>query len=49
MSAAAMTNAKQDLFDLGDVPDLGHVPARMHAQVIRQDRFGERRATHLAR
>jgi len=31
----------KELFELGEVPDLGHVPARMLAQVIRQDRFGE--------
>jgi crotonyl-CoA carboxylase/reductase len=31
----------KDLYALGETPPLGHVPARMHAQVIRQDRFGE--------
>jgi crotonyl-CoA carboxylase/reductase len=40
MSAALMTE-KKDLYELGDVPELGHVPERMLAQVIRQDRFGE--------
>ena len=40
MSAALMT-AKKPLYDLGDVPDLGYVPEKMLAQVIRQDRFGE--------
>jgi crotonyl-CoA carboxylase/reductase len=30
-----------DLFDLGDRPPLGHLPARMHAYVVRQDRFGQ--------
>ncbi|HMS58013.1 MAG TPA: hypothetical protein PKA49_04085, partial [Tepidiformaceae bacterium] len=29
--------------DLGEVPPRGHVPARMHAQLIRQSRFGEPR------
>ena len=29
-----------DLFDLGDRPPLGVVPARMHAYVVRQNRFG---------
>ena len=31
----------KDLYELGEVADLGHVPTQMHAQVIRQDRFGE--------
>ena len=31
----------QDLHPLGDVPDLGAVPARMLAQVIRPARYGE--------
>lgn len=30
-----------DEFAVGEVPPLGHVPARMHAQVIRPERFGE--------
>jgi crotonyl-CoA carboxylase/reductase len=34
------TEATKDLYDLGEAPPLGHVPARMHAQVIRQSRFG---------
>src|SRR5262244_377164 len=31
----------KDLYKLGETPPLGQVPARMLAQVIRQDRFGE--------
>ncbi|HLK12419.1 MAG TPA: alcohol dehydrogenase catalytic domain-containing protein, partial [Candidatus Binatia bacterium] len=31
----------KDLYPLGETPPLGHVPPRMLAQVIRQDRFGE--------
>lgn len=34
-------DTEKDLYDLGEMPPLGHVPARMHAQVIRQSRFGE--------
>ncbi len=34
MSAAAMTTAKKELYELGEVPDLGHVPDQMLAQVI---------------
>jgi crotonyl-CoA carboxylase/reductase len=30
----------RDLYDLGDRPPLGEVPARMHAYAVRQDRFG---------
>jgi crotonyl-CoA carboxylase/reductase len=29
------------IYPLGEMPSLGEVPARMHAQVIRQDRYGE--------
>ena len=29
-----------DLYDLGDKPPLGDVPSRMHAYVVRQNRFG---------
>lgn len=40
MSNAA---ASRDLYQLGEVPDLGVLPQRMLAQVIRQERFGEPR------
>ena len=42
MSSAAAP-ASRDLHDLGDVPELGVVPAQMLAQVIRAERFGEPR------
>ena len=32
-----------DLYDLGDRPALGDVPARMHAYTVRQNRFGQPR------
>jgi crotonyl-CoA carboxylase/reductase len=35
-----MTN---DLFDIGEIPEIGTVPARMHAQLVRAERFGEPR------
>ncbi len=35
-----MTTTK-DVFDLTERPPLGVIPERMHAQVIRQDRFGD--------
>jgi crotonyl-CoA carboxylase/reductase len=31
---------EKDLYAIGEMPPLGQVPARMHAQVIRQSRFG---------
>ncbi len=37
------TDTAKDLYPLGEAPPPGHVPARMHAQVIRQSRFGEPR------
>ncbi|MDE2363069.1 MAG: crotonyl-CoA carboxylase/reductase [Hyphomicrobiales bacterium] len=30
----------KDLYDLGEIPPLGHVPAKMHAWVIRKERHG---------
>ncbi|MET9712787.1 crotonyl-CoA carboxylase/reductase [Nocardiopsis alba] len=33
----------KDLYELGEVPPLGHVPARMHAFTIRRERYGEPR------
>ncbi len=35
------TETMKELYDLGEMPPLGQVPAKMHAQVIRQSRFGE--------
>ena len=31
----------RDLYEVGDIPPLGHVPAQMHAWAIRRDRHGE--------
>jgi len=39
----ALPTTPNDLYELGDVPELGHVPAKMLAQVIRAERFGEPR------
>lgn len=36
----AATETRKDLYDLGEMPPLGYVPPQMHAQVIRQARFG---------
>ncbi|MEO0693131.1 MAG: crotonyl-CoA carboxylase/reductase, partial [Pseudomonadota bacterium] len=31
----------KDLYELGEIPPLGHVPAQMHAWAIRRERHGE--------
>ena len=30
----------KDLYDIGEIPPLGHVPEKMHAWVIRKERHG---------
>jgi crotonyl-CoA carboxylase/reductase len=30
----------KDLYDIGEIPPLGHVPTKMHAWVVRKDRHG---------
>src|SRR5947207_14774015 len=32
--------APKDLYDIGEIPPLGHVPKQMHAWVIRKERHG---------
>ncbi|MDX1386645.1 MAG: crotonyl-CoA carboxylase/reductase [bacterium] len=31
----------KDLYEIGEIPELGEVPEKMHAQLIRPERFGE--------
>ncbi len=31
----------KDVYEIGEIPPVGDVPARMHAQLVRPDRFGE--------
>ena len=31
---------KKDLYEIGEIPPLGHVPKNMYAWVIRRDRHG---------
>ena len=31
----------KSLYEIGEIPPVGEVPAQMHAQLIRPDRFGE--------
>jgi len=33
----------KDVYGIGELPPVGEVPARMHAQLVRPDRFGEPR------
>lgn len=35
------TMTKKDLYDVGDAPPVGEVPAKMHAWLIREERFGQ--------
>ena len=35
-----MTADKKELYELGEIPPLGHIPKEMHAWVIRKDREG---------
>ena len=37
----APTGAVKDLYDVGEIPPLGHVPANMYAWAIRKERHGE--------
>ncbi len=38
---AAYDAPQKDLYELGEMPPLGHVPAQMHAWAIRRERHGE--------
>src|SRR5690242_8564960 len=43
MVSPALASTGNELYELGEVPDLGVVPKKMHAQLIRGERFGEPR------
>jgi crotonyl-CoA carboxylase/reductase len=36
-----MSTTVKEIYEIGELPPIGHVPKQMYAQVIRQDRFGE--------
>ncbi|GLK54905.1 crotonyl-CoA carboxylase/reductase [Methylopila capsulata] len=36
----AASTERKDLYDMGEMPPLGHVPANMHAWVVRKERHG---------
>ena len=38
--AQGTTGEKKDLYEIGEIPPLGHVPKQMYAWAIRQDRHG---------
>jgi crotonyl-CoA carboxylase/reductase len=40
MAARGSTITTKDLYEIGEIPPLGHVPARMYAWTIRQERHG---------
>src|SRR5947209_10266636 len=40
MTTTPTTTPLKDLYPIGEAPPLGHVPAQMHAQLIRRERFG---------
>ncbi len=31
----------REIYEIGEVPPVGHIPKQMYAQVIRAERFGE--------
>src|SRR5436305_10325745 len=37
---AVASQSRKDLYGIGEIPPLGHVPARMHAWAIRRERHG---------
>ena len=41
LSAPAIGTEKKDLYEVGEIPPLGHVPKNMYAWAIREERHGE--------
>ena len=41
LDKAATMESKKDLYDIGEIPPLGHLPEKMHAWAIRRERHGE--------
>ena len=40
VSQATTASAVKDLYEIGEIPPLGHVPKNMYAWTIRRDREG---------
>jgi crotonyl-CoA carboxylase/reductase len=38
---AAYDAPKKDLYEMGEIPPMGHVPPKMYAWAIRRERHGE--------
>ena len=45
-TAASSTTELKDLYEMGEVPPLGHVPAKMYAWAIRRERHGPPEQSH---
>ncbi len=41
LDKAATMDSKKDLYDIGEIPPLGHLPEKMHAWAIRRERHGD--------
>ena len=41
LDKAAAMSEKKDLYDIGEMPPVGHLPEKMHAWAIRRERHGE--------
>ncbi len=41
LDQTAYTAPEKDLYEVGEMPPLGYVPAKMHAWTIRRERHGE--------
>ncbi|MEM9844673.1 MAG: crotonyl-CoA carboxylase/reductase [Pseudomonadota bacterium] len=41
LDKASVMENKKDLYDIGEIPPLGHVPEKMHAWAIRRERHGD--------
>ena len=46
--AKAKVQELKDLYEIGEIPPLGHVPKNMYAWAIRRDRQGPPRTGHAA-
>ncbi|RZK97585.1 MAG: crotonyl-CoA carboxylase/reductase, partial [Methylobacterium sp.] len=44
--AGAGTGEVKDLYEMGEIPPLGHVPAKMYAWAIRRERHGPPEQSH---
>ena len=41
LDKATTMDSKKDLYDIGEIPPLGHLPEKMHAWAIRRERHGD--------